>query len=408
MLSVIVCFYNEERYLRLCIESIISQTYRDLEIILIDDGSTDASGEIAEEFRVRDKRIKVVHQKNKGLVASRKIGISLAHGDYIAYVDADDWIDRDRFLTMYEKGMMFDADIVSSDVVAEYGNGESEKYLDEFEGLYQGDRLKEVLENRIDTEHFFVNYQWGGMCKHIYKNSLIKKIQLMIDDRITMMEGSLCHSICMLNADCFSAVKGAVYHYRKDKRSMSTTAVEKNNQLCLVYDTLYSYMYSYNLNQRIIRQMDFLMYEAVLLSEYDSLMRDTSLSLFPYRDIKPNSRLVVYGSGAFGRQIISFLLKTKYAHLVMVCSSDFGHEIEVEDTNIKIQPPENLLNAEYDCIAVAVMHYEVTSAIVQSLANLGIDMNKIRTVDNVDVMTHEYLEETIKHLRKADRFSIDT
>ena len=99
MISVIIPIYNVEKYLKKCIESIINQTYKNLEIILVDDGSTDNSPTICDEYKKKDKRIKVIHKKNGGLSDARNKGIDIATGDFISFVDSDDYID----LNMYEK-----------------------------------------------------------------------------------------------------------------------------------------------------------------------------------------------------------------------------------------------------------------------------------------------------------------
>ena len=102
MISVIVPVYNVEKYLRRCVETIQKQTYADLEIILIDDGSTDDSGKICDDFSKGDRRIKVIHKKNEGLSAARNTGMENATGEYITFVDSDDYIDS----KMYEKMIM--------------------------------------------------------------------------------------------------------------------------------------------------------------------------------------------------------------------------------------------------------------------------------------------------------------
>ena len=101
MISVIVPIYNVEKYLNRCIESIVNQTYRDLEIILVDDGSTDHCGEMCDDWVRKDERIKIIHKENGGLSDARNAGMKIANGNYIAFVDSDDWID----LFMYEHMM---------------------------------------------------------------------------------------------------------------------------------------------------------------------------------------------------------------------------------------------------------------------------------------------------------------
>ena len=93
--SVIVPIYNVEKYLSACLDSIINQTYRNFEIILVDDGATDGSGVICDQYAQSDGRIHVIHKKNEGPNCARQTGVLAAQGDYIAFVDADDWLDED-------------------------------------------------------------------------------------------------------------------------------------------------------------------------------------------------------------------------------------------------------------------------------------------------------------------------
>ena len=101
MLSIVIPAYNVERYLNRCMESVLSQSYRDLEILLINDGSTDGTGALCEEFAKRDSRIIYVEKQNEGQAAARNMGIRMARGEYLTFLDADDWIDSDMFEKMY-------------------------------------------------------------------------------------------------------------------------------------------------------------------------------------------------------------------------------------------------------------------------------------------------------------------
>ena len=112
IVTVIVPVYNVENYLQQCIDSIIGQSYKYLEIILVDDGSTDGSGKICDEYANQDNRIKVIHKQNGGLVSARKAGLKEATGKYIAFVDSDDWIDTD----MYESDDIYYDDLIGCSV----------------------------------------------------------------------------------------------------------------------------------------------------------------------------------------------------------------------------------------------------------------------------------------------------
>ena len=112
--SIIVPMYGVEKYVEQCIDSLLKQTLQEIEIILVDDGSPDRSGEIADEYAKKDSRIKVVHQKNSGLGPARNTGIRVATGDYIGFVDSDDWANHQMFARLYEVAVKNNADIVVS------------------------------------------------------------------------------------------------------------------------------------------------------------------------------------------------------------------------------------------------------------------------------------------------------
>ena len=110
--SVVVPIYNVEPYLKKCVESLLSQTLEDIEILLVDDGSPDRCGEIADEYAAREPRVKAFHQKNAGLGPARNTGIEHATGEYVGFVDSDDWVDSQMFERLYSAAAKCDADIV--------------------------------------------------------------------------------------------------------------------------------------------------------------------------------------------------------------------------------------------------------------------------------------------------------
>lgn len=123
LLSVIVPVYNVEAFLPKCLNSLLNQTYKDLEIILIDDGSTDNSGKICDEYSERDNRIKVIHQNNKGVSVARNIGLELASGEYVTFVDSDDWCEKDYFREVFEEVSKFEnAEVIITNFVRDFGN----------------------------------------------------------------------------------------------------------------------------------------------------------------------------------------------------------------------------------------------------------------------------------------------
>lgn len=117
LISVIIPVYNVEKYLRQCLESVIGQTYINLEIILVDDGSTDGSSKICDDFAAIDDRIVVIHQYNAGLSSARNAGLDIMKGDYVSFVDSDDWIEKDMFAILLSSLEDEKADIAISRII---------------------------------------------------------------------------------------------------------------------------------------------------------------------------------------------------------------------------------------------------------------------------------------------------
>jgi len=170
--SVIVPIYNVQDYLKRCIDSILHQTYKNLEIILVDDGSTDDSCKIVQDYEKLDNRIKSFRKKNGGLSDARNYGIKKARGDYILYLDSDDWLDVNMISTMVEKIKKYEADIVQVGFYYTY-----EDYL-LYDNRYYEENDKDVVLDRHSLMKELVinkrvkNFAWGKL----YKTELIKDI----------------------------------------------------------------------------------------------------------------------------------------------------------------------------------------------------------------------------------------
>ncbi|MDL2303173.1 glycosyltransferase [Dysgonomonas sp. OttesenSCG-928-D17] len=165
LISVIVPVYNVERYLPKCLDSILCQSYTNLEILLINDGSTDMSGALCDEYARKDGRIKVFHQPNRGLAEVRNVGLANATGDYMSFVDSDDYIDRDFFLNLYNLLTVTDSDIVQCNyqVVNESGNLLDDRQPKAIDGEYTG---YECLQNLYNEGFYPANViLWNRLSK---------------------------------------------------------------------------------------------------------------------------------------------------------------------------------------------------------------------------------------------------
>lgn len=206
-ISVIIPVYNVEKYLKRCIESVINQTIKDLEIILVDDGSTDSSGRICDEYAKKDKRIKVIHKENGGLSDARNAGLDIARGYYISFVDSDDYIDNNMIEKLYYGCTKNNTDIAICDKILELENGKKFK-----EKMYNNScelNQKETYENIL----LYSPSVW---------NKLFKR-ELFTDIRFP--KGKLYEDIITTNklidkSNKTFYVEGTYYHYIQRQNSI--------------------------------------------------------------------------------------------------------------------------------------------------------------------------------------------
>ena len=168
-ISVIVPVYNVERYLTRCIDSILAQTYQNFELILVDDGSTDGSGTLCDSYMKKDSRIKVIHKKNGGLSDARNSGIDAAEGEFLSFIDSDDWVRPDFLNILHGNAVQYGADASVVNLHKEYDDGRIEK-------------LNRVSEELLSREEALQNLYRIGIyinvaCNKLYKSALFSDIR---------------------------------------------------------------------------------------------------------------------------------------------------------------------------------------------------------------------------------------
>ncbi len=168
-ISVIVPVYNAEKYLHRCIDSILAQTFTDFELLLIDDGSTDKSGDICDEYAKKDKRIRVFHKENGGISVTREFGINNVNGIFVQFVDSDDWIDKNMLEIMYKRAVLDKADIVSCNFVQEFVD---KSIITKISSNSADDYIRSVISN-----------DWGVLWK------MLIRYQLFIENDIHFPKG---------------------------------------------------------------------------------------------------------------------------------------------------------------------------------------------------------------------------
>lgn len=222
MISVIVPIYGVEAYIKQCVDSIIAQKYKDLEIILVDDGSKDNCPAICDEYAKIDDRIKVVHKQNGGLVSARQAGLKVATGEYIGFVDGDDWIADDMYQTMADVIEKYSPDVIASEFISEYETKSvvSDQLFEE--GFYDKSRLESEIYPKMLFKGTF--YQFGifpNCWTKLFKREILEKNLPKVDTRIKMGEDAAFTYACLLDANSFYGIKKGMYHYRILASSMS-------------------------------------------------------------------------------------------------------------------------------------------------------------------------------------------
>ena len=207
-LSIIVPVYNAAPYLPACIESILNQTLTDIEILLIDDGSTDSSGAICDVYAAKDKRINVVHKKNGGVSSARNAGLALATGEYVGWVDADDYIEPDMFEYLYKLAINYKADIAECGYASV--DGEKVEAANFGKGLEYGEGGF-ITQKYLDADIFY------GIVTKLFKRSLFEGVRFP--------EGRIWEDIWLVTYFCLEPIRyvrnpEVKYFYRQTEGSI--------------------------------------------------------------------------------------------------------------------------------------------------------------------------------------------
>lgn len=225
-ITVIVPVYKSEQFLRKCVDSILNQTYTNLEVILVDDGSPDGCPAVCDLIAVKDSRVHVIHQKNAGVSAARNAGLRVATGDYFTFVDSDDYIEKEMYSAMMEIAQKHDCDVVMCDCMKEFPD-HAELYTHDIRaGYYSKEQLVEeyyphllMMEN---VEYPPTISNWLCLCRHSQNDTF----RLHYEEGIRYSEDLLFGAQMMRQADSFYYMKGqALYHYCMNPQSATHTYV---------------------------------------------------------------------------------------------------------------------------------------------------------------------------------------
>lgn len=174
-ISVIVPVYNTEKYLRRCIDSILAQTFTDFELLLIDDGSTDGSGAICDEYALKDSRVRVFHESNSGVSSARNLGLNNVRGEWISFVDSDDWIDTDYYRCLMRKAENANADVVMCDFYFATDNNQKQNIF----------RYEDCIHNDLGS---YISTVWNVVWNGVHRRILYERYNILFPLGITFCE----------------------------------------------------------------------------------------------------------------------------------------------------------------------------------------------------------------------------
>lgn len=375
-ISVIVPVYNIQKYIEKCIISIKCQTYANLQIIVVDDGSTDESGKLCDELAESDPRMIVIHKKHGGLVSARKTGIDSADGDYILFVDGDDWIEPYWASTLIEEAYMKNADVVDGRFFLDVDSISKRKDSRLDTGIYKASELWSIMLWDDGGECKFAPYIWSKL----WRKWIIEEIICEVDDRITFGEDVAVTYPALLLCDRVVVSDCVGYHYVQHANSIvhSITKDECNN-IELLTGHLANIFSKHKLSERLLLEVEG--YKKVaLLQRCIDVFDCNAISncvLMPWGGILCGSNIVIYGAGAIGQNLYKYVADSGLVKIVAWVDKEYEMYSLMR---LPVESPEGILDKNFDYIIIAVNSKEMSSQIVKRLMDWGIERRKIRCI----------------------------
>ncbi len=379
VISVIVPVYNVERYLRKCIESILNQTYESLEVILVDDGSTDSSGNICDFYAKQDSRVRVIHKKNGGLVSARKAGTEIASGDYIINVDGDDWIEKDRFFCLVKDGLSTGADMIyMNGYWVDFGSRAVKKCEPIEQGVFLESEIEEkVISKLVDCSKCFSGTIAWAMWMWAIKREILQQNQILVNDKIGRAEDQICNYFSLLSSKKVALIEQSSYHYMQREESIIHT---KEKLADCWYAELKHFLQAHNAKKNDFLRAVFMAVFSIMATDYRSLLDFNKESLFPFTQVKRGDKLVIYGAGNIGSQLVEYLVNESGYEIVAWVDNnsklkgEIRHGCEIQDVNA-------IKKTVYDYILITIMEHTIADGIKRNLIAMGIEEENIAMMD---------------------------
>lgn len=382
-ISVIVPVYNAESYLRKCLDSICNQNLREIEIILIDDGSSDNSGKICDEYGREDERVHVIHKPNEGLVSARQSGIKAAVGEYIGFVDSDDWIEQDMYRFLYDMALKYKADMVVEDAIEEAG-GQCRIIRNQLPaGSYATLSEREFLyENMICCKDFFVLGILPYLWNKLIRRDLVLSHMGSIPRSVRVGEDGAAVYPMLAMAGKIVVSDTAHYHYCQRSTSMMLGRRREDQEYdnaVLLHEFLKKFFLKLGIYGTVRKQLKRYTVNNILTRAYSrAAKRDKESLLFPFADIRKGDSVIIYGAGALGRSIYQYAVLSE--DLTVRAFLDSSAE-KYQKLGLNVKMLKDIVITDADKILITVFNEMAYQAVRKELMAHDVPFRQIQWLE---------------------------
>lgn len=377
LISVIIPAYNISKYIYECVESIRGQTYTNIEIIIIDDGSTDNTYQVCQQLAEKDNRIILLSQKNQGVTVARETGIRKAKGKYLAFVDGDDWIDQGMFENMLKQ--MADAELISVGVFYEKAKDCVVKLSDQFVcGSYEkASELNYIRSNMLYDQNKDILYPMSPwLFNKLYIKDKVCEVYKYLDKNLTFGEDVAFLCLYILFCKKMIITDECYYHYRYRESSASRKKdLDSLSKISDVYNNLYPIFIKYP-EYDLLYQLQKWLQISVSVAVNERMGFDRRV-YFPRFMADTNElsgkKIVIYGAGRAGEDIHRQLEIFRYEIVLWV---DKNFEI-YQEKGLSVTSPREMSSYNFDLIYIAVENKEMASEIRNELIDMEVENEKI-------------------------------
>lgn len=379
LVSVIVPIYGIQSYIGICIESLLNQSYKNIEIILVDDGSPDRSGEICDLYARKDDRITVIHKQNGGLVSARQAGLNVAKGEYIGYVDGDDWVGKDFYNRLVDSAVLYGADLVVAGMSRDLFDSSVKIESNIPCGYYCDRRLDDLKRNMMQFGGFsrvgITTYVWNKL----FKKDILKKHQNSVDTAITIGEDAAVTYPYILDCNSVCVIDNCEYHYRQREDSMlkkSKSYSEETIGLRKLYLHLSKAMADFDKQYNTVCQItDFLL--GICIMRSGGIFNGNEIA-FPFSQDFKGKNIAIFSAGTFGQQMVNRIKDNHYCNIAGWFDNDYN---EYRRCCLDVDPIEKIDFTDFDYAVIATVDSVYAQGITQKLVWRGISADKILSIN---------------------------